>query len=318
MTSKRWLVIAGLALAGCGGTESPDVVVADATTTDIPAGGSDSALDTAANPDVRADVVTPALGFDGMSPPVRSGNIGIGVGQLLGAEISSASAAFENTGGQPGRCTELAVGPRRITRCAGPAGGDAGASPSAVSAGLVTIASSAPGSSPVTLSPGSDNAYSEYQNSGVTWSAGNRLTFTAAGATVPMFNASLVFPAPVDFTQPSPATAGTNVRIDRAVGIDLAWTAADSGAGSEILATVLQRDMMANVALTITCGFAPGLGRGTIPPAALAYLTPTDRGGQPGSNLALGTRARVTATAGEYAITIDAEDVRYLSTLLVR
>jgi hypothetical protein len=138
------------------------------------------------------------------------------------------------------------------------------------SAGVVTISgldmpvSLAPTGSGVTLYSDS----SSFTNS--LFSGGESLTFSATGAAVPAFTATLVAPSLIDLQSPAVPANGVPFVLDRSADLIFAW----SGGGFGTVDVTFSDSTNA----AVDCNFPSSAGTGTIPEAALAALAPNAAG----------------------------------------
>jgi len=98
--------------------------------------------------------------------------------------------------------------------------------PPGVSAGTLTISGGSIGT--VTVTPDSSNSY-QYQASGTLFTAGQMLTVSASGATVPAFGPESIVAPPLLQLQAPSATGGTYV-VHTASDLAVAWSGGQSGA----------------------------------------------------------------------------------------
>jgi len=160
------------------------------------------------------------------------------------------------------------------------------------SAGTLTISGGSIGSA-VTVMPDSSNNY-EYEATGSLFSAGQTLTVSASGATVPAFGPiSVVAPAlPV---LSAPAAASGTYTIPTTADLDVAWTG--SSAGGEIIFEGAASDSTSY----FTCVWSASLGEATVPQAMLTSLK-----GQTAGYLVFGQYAATNFSAGAYSISASA------------
>jgi len=160
------------------------------------------------------------------------------------------------------------------------------------SAGTLTISGGSIGSA-VTVMPDSSNNY-EYEATGSLFSAGQTLTVSASGATVPAFGPiSVVAPAlPV---LSAPVAASGTYSIPTTADLDVAWTGASDG--GEIIFEGAANDSTSY----FTCVWSASLGKATVPQAMLTSLA-----GQTTGYLVFGQYAATNFSAGAYSISASA------------
>lgn len=192
-------------------------------------------------------------------------------------------------------CTEAAFGACVHVSCTG------GGTTTRVVAGDVTTSGGALGA-PITISPRTDGSgnYDAFSSESVTlWtSSSETLAVHAAGAAggVSSFDGTIGAPTPVVLG--SPTLDGTP-NIDRAADLVFTWTAAGAPA-DEVLEIVLAAPSVPTA--LVRCSVPVADGMLTAPAAALSMLPAT-----PGGITVAGLR-RSTATAGPYAIELQADD----------
>jgi hypothetical protein len=145
-----------------------------------------------------------------------------------------------------------------------------------ISAGMVTIGNGF-GADVVLAAPGADGVYDDLGFSGSRWNAGDTITYTAPGATIPAFTLSIGFPAPLQATDPAPPAAGVIPELDRSAPLTISWPPTDE----KVLIGVSQSWRRGGVdnwdRLDLACRFDGAAGAGTVPVAALQTLK-TDSG----------------------------------------
>jgi hypothetical protein len=161
--------------------------------------------------------------------------------------------------------------------------------PVGLSAGTLVISG---GSIPtsVTISPDADNMYS-YEAQGALFTAGQTLSVSASGATVPAFGpVSLVAPGLPILV--SPANVGGTYTIPTSVDLAVAWSGGEAGAVMMLEGT-LQGSLN-----YFECEWDASAGAGVVPQAVLAGLA-----GQSSAVLIYGQSTATSFTAGGYSVT---------------
>jgi hypothetical protein len=160
--------------------------------------------------------------------------------------------------------------------------------PTGVSAGTLTISG---GSIPAgtTISPDTTNSYT-YQSSGTLYSAGQTLTVSATGGTVPAFGPeSVVAPGLPTLVAPPASTGGYTISTAADLGVQ--WLGGVAGA------TIIFEGTASNSATYFTCEWPASDGKGDVPQAVLKPLA-----GQTGGFLIYGQYTATTFTAGQYTV----------------
>jgi hypothetical protein len=164
--------------------------------------------------------------------------------------------------------------------------------PVGVSAGTLTISGGSVGTA-VTVSPDSSNNY-DYQASGTLFVAGQTLTVSATGATVPAFGpVSIVAPGLLALTAPG-ATSGAYT-IPTTSDLKVAW------AGASPNAQVIFEGVTNSSSSYFTCVWDASLGGATVPQAMLTSLA-----GQTTGFLVYGQLTSTSFSAGAYSISASA------------
>jgi hypothetical protein len=155
-----------------------------------------------------------------------------------------------------------------------------------VSAGTLSISGGAiPAGTTVPFSAG----YSYYTTSGTLFTAGQTLTVSASGSTVPAFSSeSVAAPALVTLTSP---TAAGGYTISTASALSVTWTGGQSGATFQFQGASESGDD------SFTCLWNASLGQATVPESILAGLAGTSNG-----TLSWGQYTTNNFMAGSYAI----------------
>ena len=143
-------------------------------------------------------------------------------------------------------------------------------SPAAVSAGTLTISGGNLGSG-IAVMPDSTNAYN-YTAASAMFSAGQTLTVSASGGTVPAFGPESVVapPAPV---LTAPASNGGSYTIPTSSDLTVTWTGGQAGA--QVLVEGTNTGTPQDY---FSCIWDGAAGQGTVPRAVLAGLAGTSNG----------------------------------------
>jgi hypothetical protein len=161
--------------------------------------------------------------------------------------------------------------------------------PAGVSAGTLTISGGNLGAG-VAVMPGASNQYT-YTASSSMFSAGQTLTVSASGATVPAFGPESVA-APALAVLTSPAASGGAYTITTSADLAVAWTGGQAGAQ-----LILEGTTTGTPQSYFTCTWDGALGQGTVPHAVLAGLA-----GQANGYLIYGQFTTTSFTSGGYSI----------------
>jgi hypothetical protein len=158
-----------------------------------------------------------------------------------------------------------------------------------VSAGTLTISGGNLGGG-TAVTPDSTNAYN-YTATGSMFSAGQTLSVSASGGTVPAFGPeSVVAPSSIVIT--APAASGGTYTIPTSADLSVVWTGGQ--AGSQVL---FEGTSTSNPPSYFTCTWDGATGRGTVPQAVLAGLA-----GQTMGYLFWGQFTTHTFAAGSYSV----------------
>jgi hypothetical protein len=136
------------------------------------------------------------------------------------------------------------------------------------SAGEVTIGN---GSGQEVLIPDADGVYPIKYLSAPAWNAGDTITFTAEGATVPAFTLTIGVPTPVVATDPLAPDAGAKPAVDRSTPMTFSWTPTDE----KVLVAFVQQPLAISPVWDrreLWCTFDGAAGTGTVPAAVLQHL----------------------------------------------
>jgi hypothetical protein len=166
--------------------------------------------------------------------------------------------------------------------------------PNGVSAGTITV--SGPWlTTPVAITPGGMNFY-QYTSSSPGFTAGQTLTVTASGATVPPFGPeSVVAPMLTQLTSPAiPTDGGTTSVIPTGADLPITWSGGQAGA------TMLLEAAGGNGQDYTYCTWNASDGKGIVPAATLKPLS-----GQSGF-LVYGQYNSTSFFAGPFSISLTA------------
>jgi hypothetical protein len=207
--------------------------------------------------------------------PIRGGSFGAGFARPTGGSV----------------CTLNRVAPCDVFEC----------TTSTVDAGALTYASAGDvsitgGTQSVTVSPGSNGSYTFKNTTTVLWNGGETLTMRASGGEVPAFSGTVRAPTTATITVPSAPPAGQSLVINRA-SFGISW----SGGSGSMVYLQLGRSSSSTQSVMLQCVFDGSAGSASIPPAAMAYITPGSSG-----YLAAYTRNTTPVIAGSWAITLQA------------
>jgi hypothetical protein len=211
-------------------------------------------------------------------------------------------AAFGATplGPAPG-CTYATTdaGPCLVTTCPAQSPADAGPV-SLVTAGVLTVSGGAFGDAGIDIGPDTLGSYL-YNTTGPMFAAGDTLTVSGAGATVPAFSGkSLVAPGAITLTAPV-GDAGT-IAVSTSNPLTVTWTGGTSG---DRVYVDLSAFFTSGASASTICSWDAMAGTGTIPAAALAPLSSGTQ--QPGRGAAIWYQQSDTAfNAGRWAIALRA------------
>jgi len=260
-----------------------------------------------------AVVVVAALGACGGvtagSPDRASSTGGPPVGYISFTECSGGmcseqpqfglDAAFASAGFAPQTAVALATSDACAAYGASSAGSASTSSP-IVSAGTLTL-SGGPMGAGVTVTPGDGPAnpdfYAYNDDSTLFFSAGQTLTVSGSGATVPAFGPeSIVAPAlPVLV---APVAVSGFYRIPTSADLVVEWTGGLAGG------TFTFSAVGADGSQYLSCEWPASLGRGTIPRAILAPFAGTSNDG---ASIQYQQQVATTFAAGEYTISVTAQ-----------
>jgi hypothetical protein len=179
-------------------------------------------------------------------------------------------------------------------------GASGSTSPPIVSAGTLTLSGGTMGTG-VTLAPGDGPAnpdfYAYNDDSTLFFSAGQTLTVSASGATVPAFGPeSIVAAALPVLVAPTPVSGF--YRIPTSADLVVEWTGGQAGG------TFTFSALGADGTRYLSCEWPALLGQGTIPRAILAPFAGTSNDG---ASIQYQQQVATTFTAGEYTISVTAQ-----------
>lgn len=264
-------------------------------------------------PDARYDLPDVATHDGAIDGPAlardHTGQIRLAAGAAAFGH-STATANFEDPVAVD-TCSTLDQAPCRVVRCAYDATTDAGVAVPAIprSAGSVTISGGA--MAEVQLLPQGAGIYTTFDYTGDYWRPGDTLSIHTSGGDVPALATVVTFPSNTEVTDP---IAGTwdRVPIDRTAGFTSHWNS-PIGAVAILLAQVIDRSSTpgANdreLRVTARCVFQGSSGVGTIPAAALALFDPSPNLPRVDTVLTIVGLANTTVSAGNYTITVEADN----------
>jgi hypothetical protein len=242
----------------------------------------------------------------GIPAPARSGYIGVGTRSTdVAAVFSNSAGAGFNDG--PGNwfengCKRDVSGACTLVLCDLTNGGNQRPPPGAVqSAGTLTIGGTTPA-----FSLTYDTVTAQYAvvpavpSDHLLFTGGETITFSAAGADVPAFTATLVAPAQLTIT--SPALPVGAFAIDTSKDLVFVWTGASVGKVTFNIGTTTTSTATAVARSLLSCRFDASALTGTIPIATLRKLPKTDAA----TTARLGTDHSNTTEilAGDYSIAL--------------
>jgi hypothetical protein len=210
-------------------------------------------------------------------------------------------AAFAPAGFAPSQSVVLATSDAcAVYDAYGASTGSSGStSPPIVSAGTLTLSGGTMGTG-VPVTPGDGPANPEfyaYDGDSILLHAGETLTVSASGATVPAFGpASIVAPAlPVLV---APVAVSGFYRIPTSADLVVEWTGGEAGGTFSFFA------QGADGTQYLECEWPASLGQGTIPRAMLAPFAGTSNDG---ATVGYAQQVATSFTAGEYTISMTAQ-----------
>jgi hypothetical protein len=173
-------------------------------------------------------------------------------------------------------------------------------SPPIVSAGTLTLSVGTMGTG-VTLAPGdgpsNPDFYAYNDDSTPFFTAGQTLTVSASGATVPAFGPqSIVAPALPVLVAPTPVSGF--YRIPTSADLVVEWTGGQAGG------TFTFSAVGADGAQYLSCQWPASLGHATVPQAILAPFAGTSNDG---ASIQYQQQVATTFTAGQYSISVTAQ-----------
>lgn len=150
---------------------------------------------------------------------------------------------------------------------------------------------------PVTLTPDAAGLYSsDLTNTEALFTAGQTLSFTAAGDEVPSFSSSVTGPGSLTLT--SPVFSVGQVTIDTTADLGVAWT---GGASGEVVTTLGGTLPGSEDQISVYCYFDAAGGTGTVPAALMSDLTSVEA---TSAFASVGALARSTTDADGWDVTV--------------
>ncbi|HEY8040292.1 MAG TPA: hypothetical protein VIF15_10890, partial [Polyangiaceae bacterium] len=187
---------------------------------------------------------------------------------------------FASPNPTPPNCKVTAAGACSYYACAGTT------TQTGLSAGTLTISGGSLGA-PVAVTPDATNHYT-HQVTGTVFTAGQTLTVSASGATVPAFGPhSVVAPGLVSITAPP-----SPFKIPTSVDLPVAWSGGESGA-----VVILEGVATASSGSYFLCLWDASLGQAVVPQIVLSGLA-----GQATGYLVYGQYSTTTFVSGGYSI----------------
>lgn len=325
MIVRRMLMTAGLSMSFAGAAcKSPENSMADVaaprdsataedtsvSTEDVPATEDSATESDASPPDATPpeDAATPSEGEP-------RGEIVVSEGGYVVDGVTSYSRAINAAfGTYPRRaCTERREGACTVRRCTYASSDEQSSSPTTkASAGDITATVGS--ATTFTMRPDAELDYGFFADGGPArrWAAGDAVTITAAGATVPAFSFTGAIPAVVDGTVGELAAGETNqIAIDRTSALSARWTA--TGAPGDVVHVVVSQGTSRGgsvtyprTAVTVRCVYATSAGTASIPPTVLADLVTDDRafGSHVDTSAWVEGTSLQTVSAGAYTIAL--------------
>lgn len=169
--------------------------------------------------------------------------------------------------------------------------------PPFVSAGNLTLSG---GARTITLMPRADKGYTvSSDGTQALWSGGEMLSFSATGADVPAFTASLVAPGPIAITSPTAPSGGGKLSVSRTSDLTMTWTGGGSAQFRGGITAVYNNGASS---AAVVCTAPASAGSFTIPASLIGQLpqSPTSAG------LFGASAAKKQVVSGSYAFTFDA------------
>jgi hypothetical protein len=199
----------------------------------------------------------PAPGSD------RRGTIEFDVEEPESRPLSSVSVLFVDWARANG-CSRETIGGCRLEKCT------LAGTTHYPDAGLLSITGGKLPPTGLKLRPSASGEYSPFAQERALWQTGNRLSVSAAGGSVPAFDASVVVPPTVDVTGFVPPKRGAEREIDRTSSLDFAW----SSTGAQEIAVILAAATHApeRRMTKLLCSAPAKRGKLHIPSAALGAL----------------------------------------------
>ncbi len=285
-------------VAACGSDDSPDATGSGGTGGAGGTGGSGGTAATGGTAGAGGTGGTGATGGTGGTGGAGAtggtgGSAGgttavpleLGLYQLEAFGGNESQARFRNYTG--GRCKRTQVSTCTFEDCRPATGTWEG-----VSAGTITLSGGA--GADVVLQPGANGIYPLFIVDGFRWAAGDKITTSATGATVPAFSAELTIPTPIVL----PAQGSTLI-LDPKVARAVSWTPTD-----QTVTVMLAQWMGTDLPLYGSCDFPGADGTGSIPAELLALF---EEGiGSPTAAILVSHTATVETNAGDYPLRLHA------------
>ena len=152
--------------------------------------------------------------------------------------------------------------------------------------GTVTISGGS--GSAIVMTPDAQEVYAG-EVDGLAYAPGDAITISATGSAAPAFSGSLTFPAEVGAPVTIPVT------VSKSAGVTVTWGAVDTPV--HVIITQVPDNART---LSVDCTFDGSTGTATIPASSLAELLVQS------ANLGVGGIARMTSSAGMYAVELEA------------
>jgi len=199
---------------------------------------------------------------------------------------------FDAPGAAKGDCQQTTHGACEVTRCTG---GTPAQEITTVSAGAITIQ----GKQALTLVPDASNDYELASISELLWDAGETVTLSGEGATVPAFTHAQTASSGVTITSPAAPAPDTPMMVDRSADLVLTWTGGSTG----VITTLWKADG-SDPFVSFRCTFPLDDGSGTIPVEAMQALPEVATG----SVLMIGGYLEAIAV-GDYVVQVGIDSV---------
>lgn len=204
---------------------------------------------------------------------------------------SSAPAADPCTHKMIGLCSVTACGivPATAQDASEPVAADDSAPAKMPTAGAISISAG----HKVTLASNKHGLYAPKIGDKEFFGTSNTVAIHAKGGDVPAFDKVLNMPPRITLSTPAWPAEGTSFALNRANGIDLAWTGGGTG---HVVTTIMTKTDSKSV--EVACRFDAVKGHATIPATALAKLVSGATG-----TFTVDTRSASTLQAGDWSVT---------------